>query len=150
MATAEQELAREERLRKLLSDLIPQLGKSLSLDKVCAGLQTQTAEIGRMERSLGRMKQVSVGRLLAFGLLGALLGAGGLGAIEWRNYREGVKATAFVARLNDAGVYARIRMTDAGQMLSIEGPEVLSGTWRKNTQGRTNGVDITFPNQDSR
>jgi hypothetical protein len=143
---SEQESAREERLRKMLADLVPLLGKSLSMDKVCAGLQAQTAEMGRMERSLVRMRQVRVGGLLVFGLVGVILGAAALGAVKWHSYREGQKAAAFVERLEGAGIYTKIRDTEAGQMFTVEGPEVVSGTWRKNTGGHTNGVDIVFAN----
>jgi hypothetical protein len=148
---AEQESAREERLGQLLAKQVPALGKALALDKVAVGLQGQAAELGRIERSLARLRHARVGGLLLLMLLGVLLGAGAVVGLGWRSYQGARQAEKFVVRLNDAGIVAKIRRTETGELLTIEGPEVLRGTvWRKDDKGYIIGADIVYPIQEAR
>ncbi len=147
----ELEAGREERLGKLLAAQVPQLGKSLSLDKLVAGLQTQTAELGRVERNLVRLRHARVGGLVLLILLGLLLGAGSVVGLGWRSYQDARQANAFVTRLNEAGIAAKIHRTDNGDILTITGPQALRGTaWRKDAQGYIIGADFVFPIQEGR
>ncbi|MBI2516000.1 MAG: hypothetical protein HYV95_03715 [Opitutae bacterium] len=150
-AQTEQETRREERLRQLLTELVPQLGKSLALDRVAAGLQAQTTELGRVERSLVRLRRARVGGLCLLMALGFLLGAGAVAAYGWREYRDARQAARFVDRLSDVGVVAKIQRSENGEHLSIEGPAALRGTaWRKDERGYINGADLVFPIRNER
>jgi hypothetical protein len=144
----EHESAREGRLRQLLTEQVPQLGKAMALDKIAAEFQGQAAELGRIERSLTCLRQARVGGLFLLMLLGVLLGAGAVVGLGWRGYQGARQAEQFVTRLNVAGIAAKIRRTEAGEVLTIEGAEVLRGTvWRKDDKGYIVGVDIVYPAQ---
>ena len=148
---AELEAGREERLGKLLTAQVPQIGKAISMDKVIAGLQAQTAELGRIERSLVRLRHARVGGLILLMLLGFILGAGSVVGLSWRSYQDGRQADAFVTRLTEAGIAAKIHRTDSGDLLTISGPQALRGTaWRKDAQGYIIGADFVFPIQEGR
>ena len=71
---AESEAQREARLRQLIAEQVPQLGKTLALDKVVARIDMQTAEISRLTRSADRLRQARVGGLV---LLMTPRGSGG-------------------------------------------------------------------------
>ncbi|MBI2512507.1 MAG: hypothetical protein HYV96_11040 [Opitutae bacterium] len=142
---------RDEMLREFLRQQIPALGKALALDKVEAGLIAQTAELGRFERSLARLRQARVGGLALLMALGFLLGCGAVTGIFWSSYREAQQAQEFVDQLNATGIGASIKRTDQGELLSITGPHVLRGTaWRKDAQGYIVGADFLFPSESSR
>jgi hypothetical protein len=143
----EAEAQREERLRQLIVAQIPQLGKTLALNQVVAGLQAQTAELGRLARSVERLRHARVGGLVLLMLLGAGLGAGAVVGIFWHPYNAAQQSQRFVDRLNAAGLYANIKRTEEGVRFTVEGPVVLHGTtWRKNANGYTVGADFIFPN----
>jgi hypothetical protein len=145
-AEAEAEKQREERLRQLIAAQVPQLGKQLSLDKVVAGLTTQTAELGRIQRQLVRLRQARVGGLLLVLLLGATVGAGGVVGGFWNSYHAAQQAGRFVRNLNAAGIYAKISPAESGVCLTIESARAQRGTaWRKDAQGYIVGADFFLP-----
>ncbi len=145
-AQAEAEKQREERLRQLIAAQVPQLGKQLSMDKVVAGLTTQTAELGRIQRQLVRLRQARVGGLLLVLLIGAAVGAGGVVGGFWNRYHAAQQAGRFVDRLKSAGIHTKVQFTDDGVRFIVEGAPVQRGTnWLKNEQGYINGADFLFP-----
>jgi hypothetical protein len=143
----EADAQRETRLRELIAAQVPQLGKSLALDKVAAGLQSQSAELGRLGRSVERVRQARVGGLLFLIVLGVCMGAGTVIAGFWRSYAEAGQAKRFVENLNAAGIYAKIDRTDEVAHLTVEGPVALRGTaWRKSADGYIVGADYVVSN----
>lgn len=145
-AQAETEKQREERLRQLIAAQVPQLGKTLALDKVVVGLTAQTAELGRIHRQLVRLRHARVGGLLFVLLLGAALGAIGVIGGFWNQYHLRQQAGRFVDRLNSAGIHTKVQSTDDGVRFIVEGAPVLRGTnWLKNKQGYITGADFLFP-----
>jgi hypothetical protein len=133
-----QESAEDERLRKLLASALP------------AALQGHAAELGHIRRGMIRMRRARVGGLLFLMLIGFLLGASAVVSLGWRSYREGQEAQRFEEMLSDAGITANIQETDAGQVLTIEGPEILDGTaWRKDAKGYIIGADMVFPKRQT-
>ena len=145
-AQAETEKQREERLRQLIAAQVPQLGKALALDRVVAGLRAQTAELGRIQRQLVRLRQARVGGLLLVLLIGAAVGAGGVIGSFWSRYHAAQQSGRFVRNLNAAGIHARISPAESGVCLSIESARAQQGTaWRKDAQGYIVGADFFFP-----
>lgn len=145
-AQAETEKQREDRLRQLITAQVPQLGQQLSLDKVVAGLNAQTAELGRIQRQLVRLRQVRIGGLLLVLLLGAAVGAGGVVGVFWNSFHAAQQAGRFVRNLNTAGIYAKISPAESGVCLTIESVRAQRGTaWRKDAQGYIVGADFFLP-----
>jgi len=58
---AEADAQREKRSREIIAQQVPQLGKALALDRVATGLNAQTAELGRIESTLSRLRHLRVG-----------------------------------------------------------------------------------------
>jgi hypothetical protein len=140
------EVQREARLRQLITEQVPQLGKTLALDKIVARLDAQSAEIGRFARSAERLRHARVGGLVLLMTLGALLGAGATVGLFWKRYDSAQRAQRFVSLLNAAGVDAEFRREGETVHFTVEGPVVLRGTaWRKDAQGYTTGADFVFP-----
>lgn len=145
------EAKREERLRELLHQQVPALGKVLAFDKIEAGLAAQTAELARMERSVVRLRQARVGGMLLLMLLGFLMGGGAITGIFWSSYRDAQQARHFFGRLTAVGIRAVIKRTEQGELLTVTGPEALRGTaWRKDERGYIVGADFLFPTADAR
>ena len=143
---AETEKQREERLRQLIAAQVPQLGKALALDKVVVGLRAQTAELGRIQRQLVRLRHARVGGLLLVFLIGAAVGAGGVAGCFWNRYHAAQQAGRFVRNLNAAGIYAKISPAESGVCLTIESARAQRGTaWRKDAQGYIVGADFFLP-----
>ena len=144
-AQADAEKRSEERLGRLMAEQVPALGKALSLDKVADRLTVQTAELGRMGRSLVRLRHARVGGMLFLMLIGCGLGAGAVVGGFWTRYDSAQQALRFVQKLSAAGIDAEISRTDTGVLLRIDGPNVLHGTaWRKDANGYISGADFVF------
>jgi hypothetical protein len=143
---AEDDAQREKRICEIITSQVPQLGKALALDQVAAGLEAQTAELGRIGRTLTRLRHLRVsGLLLLMGLAG-FLGAGAVVGLYWSSYHAAERAQNFVSRLNAAGVYLSVKDTESGPHVIVEGAPVLRGTvWRKNSENFTTGADFYFP-----
>lgn len=139
------------RLAAIISAQVPQLGKTLAHDKLVSELKAQTAEIGRLERSVARMRRARVGGLLLILLLGATLGAGGLAGIYWQRYAAGERARRFTDRLSTAGIAAEATYEGNNLHLQLEVPTALRGTaWKKNDAGYIAGVDLIVPAEATR
>jgi len=142
---AESEAQREARLRQLIAEQVPQLGKTLALDKVVARMDMQTAEISRLTRSADRLRHARVGGLVLLMTLGALVGAGATVGLFWKKYDTAQRAQLFVDQLTAAGVYAKVSRTENGVQFTVNGPTALRGTaWRKDRDGYINGADFVF------
>lgn len=143
---AESDVEREEKLRQLIAEQVPQLARSLALDRVVAGLEAQTAELGRIERSVARLRRARVYGLLLLMLLGGIIGATAVGGVFWKRYQSAQRAERFVTRLNSAGITMEIRRNGQYEWLRVEGLPVLSGTtWTKNDRGEIIGAHFRFP-----
>lgn len=142
---------RDARLAEIIREQIPQLGKTLAHDKLVAELKAQTAELGRLERSVARMRRARVGGMLLILLLGATLGAGGLAGIYWQRYAAGERARRFTDRLSAAGITADAIYEGNNLHLQLEMPTALRGTaWKKNDAGYIAGVDLIVPAEATR
>ena len=142
-AQAEADAQREKLLREVIAAQVPQLGKALALDKVNALLTAQTTELGRIERSLERLRQVRVGGLLLVLGLGALLGSGAMAGVFWHRYAQAQRAQRFIARMESLGIDAEITPSGADVRFTIKCPYAITGTgWRKDGQGYIAGADF--------
>jgi hypothetical protein len=113
------------------------------LDKTNALLTAQAAELGRIERSLVRLRQVRVGGLLLVLVLGALLGSGAVAGVFWHRYAQAQRAQRFIARMDSLGIDAEITPAGADVRFTIKCPYAIKGTgWRKNDQGYIAGADF--------
>lgn len=147
---AEADAQREKRIGEIISKQVPQLGKALALDRVAAGLDAQTAELGRIGRTLARLRHLRVGGLLFLMALSCSLGAGAVVGLFWQPYHRAERAEVFVSRLNAAGVFVSVKDIESGTHIAVEGQPVLRGTvWRKNAEGYTTGADFYFPKGES-
>jgi hypothetical protein len=148
---AETETRREERLHKLITAQLPQLGKSLALDNVVAGLATLTAAVGRFERTLSLFRRARVGALLFYVFIGGVIGAALLGGVFRTRYQSAQRAERFINRLYAEGISIEARRTEQGEWLKIEGPAVLAGsTFKRNGNGEVTGAHLLFPTGGSR
>lgn len=147
----ESEAHREEMLRQLIAAQIPQLAKSLALDRIVESLEVQTAELGHVGRGVARLRRARVGGMLLIMALGAVLGAAALGVIFWQPYQAAQRADQFISRLNKLGISMRIVRTERGERLRIEGTTLLLGSaWRKDDRGHFIGADLVFPARGGR
>lgn len=142
----------EESFRAIIRQEVPALGKSLALDKVAAGLDKQATQLGRIDRSISRLRLARVGGLLLLMALGALLGAAGLGFSHYTRYQEGQQAAKNLASLHAAGIGWDHAWTEHGVLVRIEGPPVVADglTWRQNANGQAIGIDILFSSRTRR
>jgi hypothetical protein len=149
---AEADAQREKRIGEIIAQQVPQLGKALALDRVATGLDAQTAELGRIESTLSRLRHLRVGGLLLLMALGGLVGSSAVVGIYWHPFHAAEQAGKFVSRLNAAGVYVSIKDAEnGGTLVTVEGAPVLHGTaWRKNSDNYTTGADFYFPKGDNR
>lgn len=142
---------RDTRLAEIIREQIPQLGKTLAHDQLVSELKAQTAELGRLERTVSRMRRARVGGMLLILLLGAVVGAGGLAGIYWQRYAAGERARRFTERLSAAGIVAEAVYEGNNLRLQLEGPTALRGTaWRKDRAGYIAGVDFIVPAEAAR
>ncbi|MFT3784077.1 MAG: hypothetical protein QM790_18885 [Nibricoccus sp.] len=144
---AEAEAEREKHLHEVISSQVPQLGKQLALDRVASGVEAQTAELNRINRSLSRLRHLRVSGLLLLMGLSVAVGAGSVVGLYWKSYHEAERALNFVSRFSDAGVGLSIKGLEGGGVhITLEGPPVLRGTtWRNDADKHTIGADFYFP-----
>ena len=139
----ESETRTEERLGRLIAEQVPALGKALAMDKVAQQVTTQAAEIGRMSRSLSRLRHMRVGGMLVLMLLGGGIGAGAVVGIFQARYQLAQKSQRFLEKLSAAGIDAEVSQTENGILLRVSVPSALKGTaWRKDRDGYICGADF--------
>jgi hypothetical protein len=143
----EADAQREKRICEIIAKQVPQLGKALALDRVAAGMDAHAAELGRIGRTLTRLRHIRVGGLILLIGLAVSLGAGAVIGLYWQPYHAAQRAAGFVSRLNAAGVYVGLKdLEGGGTHITVEGAPVLRGTsFRKNTNGSVVGADLYFP-----
>ena len=143
----ESEAQREKRLGEIIAKQVPLLGKALALDRVAAGVEAQAAELGRVGRTLSRLRHLRVGGLLLLMGLAGCLGAGAVVGLYWRPYHDAQRAVNFLTCFHAAGVYLSNKdLENGGVHVTVEGEPVLRGTdWRTNTNKYTVGADFYFP-----
>jgi len=142
----EADAKRDKQLRQLIAEQVPQLGKTLALDKVAARLDAQAAEISRLARNADKLRQARVGGLVLLIMLGVLLGVGSTVGVFWTRYNTAQQYQRWVDQLNTAGIYAKIAHEENSVRFTVEGPTALRGTvWRKDRDGYINGADFVFP-----
>lgn len=146
------EAERDEHLRDLLRQQLPALVKPLAIEKLIEYSARQTAELGRIERSVARLRHARVGGMVFLMLIGALLGAAGLCSIIWPPYQDGQRAAQKLATLEAAGISWDHRRTKQGELVLIEGPPIDSKSvaWRRSAAGQIVGANILYPTKDGK
>lgn len=142
---AEREKQREERLRALLIQQVPALGRALAVDRVAVQVEQQKAATLRLERSVSRLRHLRVGGVLALMLFSVILVGAGGAAIFWKDIQSWRHYTQFLGRLDRAGVSLRlIRQDQGGTVFEIKGPVYQGTGWIKDANGNMGGVDLVI------
>lgn len=138
--------AQEESLRSVIEQQLPALGKALSVDRLAQAIERQNATLGRVERSMARLRTLRISGVL--GLLGisAVLSATAVIVIFRQDYLDGQSCRTFLDRLAVAGVeLSVIRKGSDCSVLVVKGPRFLKGTeWRRDAAGLKTGAEFVF------
>jgi len=145
----EDRAAAEARLAKKLSDLIqqqvPALGKTLAMDRLVGEAEQQNHSLVRLERSVGRLRHLRVGGVLALMLLSVLLVGGLLSAVMWNRIQVWRSNERFLSRLEQSGIELRLLAQENNSTLfRIEGPVYKGTSWRLDENGKIKGVDLAI------
>lgn len=148
-ASAEHEKQREERLRTLLIQQVPALGRALAVDRLTVQVEQQKAATLRLERSVSRLRHLRVGGVLALMLFSVILVGAGGAAFFWKDIQTWRYNAQFLSRLDRAGVSLKLmRQEGGGTVFQIKGPVYRGTDWIKNENGNLNGVDLVIQEEN--
>ncbi len=133
----------EERLRRMIADQAPKLGEALALDRVVENLESQSAEIGRLNRSVARMRRARFSGLLLLMTLAFAGGAATVAGVFRSRYEQGQRADRIIRAMNSDGVFFTYERTLEGGRVEIEGNALISGQ-RKVEDGKAFGATLVF------
>jgi hypothetical protein len=136
----------EERLRGVLAQQVPALGKAMAVDKLVLTVDRQNATLSRIERAIERFRHLRVGGMLFLMFISAALAAGGVIASFWQDYHDGQNDRHFFTRLSRAGVELSIRRTaDGSSVFVVQSSRLQRGTaWLKDDRGYIAGANFAI------
>lgn len=141
----ELEKQREERLRALLIQQVPALGRALAVDRIAVQVEQQKAATLRLERSVSRFRHLRVGGVLALMLCSVILVGAGGAAFWWKDIQSWRHNAQFLSRLDRAGVSLRLmRQDQGGTVFEIKGPVYQGTGWIKDANGNLAGADLVI------
>jgi len=142
------ESRRAESLKKVIEAQMPELGKSLSLGKLSAAVESQTVALTQLKREVAGMRHARVSGLIALMVLGLFVGVGATVGIFWQKYADARQDQAFIDRIYETGVRFKMERIKGYPVLTVNGPTMMRGTdWRTNAEGVTTGAVFVLPKE---
>jgi hypothetical protein len=120
-----------------------------SSDRFSAAVESVRVSIDKLERGVSYLRHLRVGGVLVLMLISAILGAGGVMGVFYRDYQRCAREAKFMDQVYNSGISLDSRAAEDGFHLMVNGP-VKQATRFKDDNGNANGVELVFPNQDRR
>jgi hypothetical protein len=136
-----EENRREAWVKNAMAAEFQRLGQSLPVGQILAGIANQNQLLERLRQTSSQLKGGANDGWNA--LVTVIIFAIGISVpawFFWGGYREGRQAKA----LADAGIQIQITKTDAGNRLTVIGPQASAGAWRRDATEAIYGVEIDF------
>lgn len=117
-----------------------------ALERLAAGVQAQSVELGRVAAAVSRFRHARVHSFIGFVVIAFLGGAAAVAGGFYKDYTNAVGYRRFWRSIQSRNVTVSSEVRGRSFVLRVDGPPVHSGTeWVRDTGGKSCGVELYFP-----